>query len=457
MKVNRVIQMLFFVTLGSWAYAYDFKVTNEDGFELCYEIRGTTACLVAENSDTSLNYNCLTCDTIRLQEQVEYAGRIYDVGELGSMAFGGTNCRYIYFPRLLHLSKMTGSLVFSKIEGIIVSDENPYYASKDGVLYSKTGKTLLLYPPAKKEKSYLLPEGIDTIGDAAFWGNKELRFLETPLTVKHIGFSAFYTDSLEKIICKDSVETIEYAAFFYNPQLQQLVLGNSLKESKFGYLTHFRPIVVQNRTLKPSSCIFTEESPDKENLSLSTLYVPRQSVHLYQQADGWKAFGTILPIEPPIVTGVDTASVSWVQNFSATGYVWTLYTDEAKTQQFMSLTFDGNGHLTHIDINPGHMPARMPALYSENGEEEKRFAEYYSFTISGLSPETRYYYTRQSMKGMEVIDEETGSFETLSNETTGLNPCTGFSSYPQKIIKDGSVYILHQKKKYSLDGNCINR
>ena len=116
-----------------------------------------------------------------------------------------------------------------------------------------------------------------------------------------------------------------------------------------------------------------------------------------------------------------------------------------------------NGHLTNIDINSGHMPARMPALYSEDGEEEKRFAEYYSFTISGLSPETRYYYTRQSMNGTEVIDEETGSFETLSNETTGLNPCNGFPSDPQKIIKDGSVYILHQEKKYNLDGNCINR
>jgi sugar/nucleoside kinase (ribokinase family) len=62
--------------------------------------------------------------------------------------------------------------------------------------------------------------------------------------------------------------------------------------------------------------------------------------------------------------------VSWVQNFSATGYVWTLYTDEAKTQRFMSLAFDANGHLTHIDLNSGHMPARMPALYHEDGEEE---------------------------------------------------------------------------------------
>ena len=102
------------------------------------------------------------------------------------------------------------------------------------------------------------------------------------------------------------------------------------------------------------------------------------------------------------------------------------------------------------------MPARMPALYSENGEEEKRFAEYYSFTISGLSPETKYYYTRQSMKGTEVIEEETGSFETQSNEPTGIKN-NGLFSEQQKIIKDGRVLIRNGKETYGLMGDCVEK
>ena len=123
----------------------------------------------------------------------------------------------------------------------------------------------------------------------------------------------------------------------------------------------------------------------------------------------------------------------------------------------MSLTFDANGHLTHIDLNSGHMPARMPALYHEDGEEEKRFAEYYSFTISGLSPETKYYYTRQSMKGTEVIDEETGSFETLSDETTGLGEQESTLSIPKKIIENGQILIRSGKKIYTLQGNNVRK
>ena len=265
-------------------------------------------------------------------------------------------------------------------------------------------------------------------------------------------------DTIETLIIKDSVSYIDmYGIDCWG--LKYLTLGKGVDTICSHFVESDSILNLYCRSITPP---IWKQDKRKDFLSdylinTAIVHVPRSSLHLYQQAEGWKEFTTILPIEPPIVTGVDTASVSWVQNFSATGYMWTLYTDEAKTQRFMSLTFDANGHLMNIDINSGHMPARMPTLYSEDGEEEKRFAEYYSFTISGFSPETRYYYTRQSMNGTEVIDEETGSFETLSNETTGLNPCNGFPSYPQKIIKDGSVYILHQEKKYSLDGNCINQ
>ena len=119
----------------------------------------------------------------------------------------------------------------------------------------------------------------------------------------------------------------------------------------------------------------------------------------------------------------------WVQNFSATGYVWTLYSDESHTDMVMSLTFNEKGYLTDIilgSLAPSHVyEANAPMMRisaadgDDTGDSERRFAEYYSFTIKSLTPNTKYYYTRQTLADDEVIDEEQGSFATLPDTGTG--------------------------------------
>ena len=113
--------------------------------------------------------------------------------------------------------------------------------------------------------------------------------------------------------------------------------------------------------------------------------------------------------------------------------------------------FDAIGHLTNIDFGSNLAPKRAPALY--NGEdEENRYAEYYSFTITGLSPDTKYYYTRQSLNGDEVIDEENGSFKTQNDEVTGLKNYETETSAPQKYIENGQMYIIHENQEYNANG-----
>ena len=179
-----------------------------------------------------------------------------------------------------------------------------------------------------------------------------------------------------------------------------------------------------------------------------------ESLDAYRQAVGWNQFPNILPIEPPIVTGLDNVQVSWVQNFSATGYVWTLYLDKAHTQRYMTLTFDANGHLISIDIaNNNNAPAKLPALYEGEEDEKIHFAEYYSFTINGLQSGTTYYYTRQSLNGEDVIDEENGTFTTQSSTTNLDNINTAPS--PIKFISNGNILLKHGGKTYTIHGQEV--
>lgn len=358
----------------------------------------------------------------------------------------------------------TIGVAYSSFKNIYVGEQNPYYTSKDGVLYDKNCKTLVAYPPMRADSLVTIEEGIEALGKNAFCCSNMRKSIILPNTLKTIEDRAFFNlPFLEELVLKDSIEHIGNSAF--SRSLHRLIIGKGVKDIGYSFVnrgtnnTGPDSIQVICYTIEPPKVIFSESAKDKTkfiNSECIHLYVPRNALNSYLQADVWKNCAHILPIEPPIITGLSSAEVSWVQNFSATGYIWTLYTDEAKTQRLMSLTFDTNGHLVNIDINSSHMPSRMPALSNEDDENgtEKRFAEYYTFTITGLSAETKYYYTRQSLNGTEVIDEESGSFTT--QQAAALSGALQQNGERRtKFLRDGQMYILREGKTYSVTGQEV--
>jgi len=95
---------------------------------------------------------------------------------------------------------------------IVVSETNPYYTSRDGMLFSKDMKTLLQVP-SNLVGTLTIPEGVETIEEcAAEWGSYST--IEIPDTVTSIGAGAFwYTRTLEEIYIPDSVTYIGSSAF----------------------------------------------------------------------------------------------------------------------------------------------------------------------------------------------------------------------------------------------------
>lgn len=77
------------------------------------------------------------------------------------------------------------------LEEITVDPDNPYYKSVDGVLFNKSGESLILYPCAKGEKTYTVPDGVVNISDSAFYNANNLTEVHLPDSVKEIGKSAF--------------------------------------------------------------------------------------------------------------------------------------------------------------------------------------------------------------------------------------------------------------------------
>ena len=105
-----------------------------------------------------------------------------------------------------------GCILLTKIR---VSPDHPYYATIDGVLYEKATKKLVCYPCAFKAQSFMIPQGIVTIGDSAFYGCTSLTSVTIPDSVTTIGTAAFYNCSnLAGVKIPKSVTTIGDKAFY---------------------------------------------------------------------------------------------------------------------------------------------------------------------------------------------------------------------------------------------------
>lgn len=93
--------------------------------------------------------------------------------------------------------------------GFAVAQNNPNYASVDGVLMSKSMDTLLSYPAGYDATSYSIPDGIKIIAPYAFAGVCSLENLTIPQTVTTLENNAFNDlCNLPELVIPESVETI---------------------------------------------------------------------------------------------------------------------------------------------------------------------------------------------------------------------------------------------------------
>lgn len=109
----------------------------------------------------------------------------------------------------------------------IVSPDHLYLAVIDGVLFSKPDKRLVCSPDGKED--YVVPEGIMSIGDDAFWGCVGLASITLPESVTSIGVGAFYLcSSLTSITLPDNVTDIGDRAFGRCSSLTSITLPESV-------------------------------------------------------------------------------------------------------------------------------------------------------------------------------------------------------------------------------------
>ena len=97
----------------------------------------------------------------------------------------------------------------SSLRAITVDGSNPAFSGLGGVLFNKSQTTLIQYPASKSGGEYTIPNGITTIGNAAFRGCSGLSSVIFPNSVINIGGEAFgYCTRLTNIAIPNGVRSI---------------------------------------------------------------------------------------------------------------------------------------------------------------------------------------------------------------------------------------------------------
>lgn len=180
-------------------------------------------------------------------------------GDLDNFVFG--NCPLLTeFTFPANIGEVS-PLVFrgsKNLKSIKISDESTRYSSKDGMLYSKDGKELKIYPWGKGLEPEI-PEGVTAIGPRAFY-QAPIQWIDMPESLLTIGEEAFYScTGMDELEIGVNVKEIGQAAFQMCSQLTKVTFPESLESigiSAFSSCSKIKSIVIPDNVTTLGNMVF---------------------------------------------------------------------------------------------------------------------------------------------------------------------------------------------------------
>jgi len=318
--------------------------------------------------------------------------------------------------------------------------------------------------------SVTISNSVTSIGSSAFSYCSGLTSVTIPNSVASIGSSAFsYCSGLTSVTIPNSVTSIGNIAFFGCSGLASITIPNSVTSiggQAFSGCSGLTSVTIPNSVTLIGVGAFERctgltfvtcyaETPPAIYSSFSrqdTLRVPYKSIKAYRADASWGNFKVIQGIGATLIDNVEevtvkadttTALFCWPALATVTHYVLEVYTDSSNMRSF---TFGVSGEM---------ITAKMSWT-----EIEEMAAQHlgYAYTVTGLTPETRYYYRLESKDDSgRVWDSKSGTFTTKSSMglTIKTAPLVGVFARAGKIVVEG--YAQCDVSVYDLTGRLVTQ
>ena len=155
-------------------------IIGKEAFSYCSGLTSVTIPESVASIGDDAFYSCSALTSVTIPEGVK---------SIGSYAF--SYCRELVSVAIPRSVTSIGSWAFNeciRLREYIVDEGNPAYKSINGLLLTKDGKTLILGVNGE----VVIPDGVTSIGDDAFYKCSGLISVTIPQSVRSIGDSAYY-------------------------------------------------------------------------------------------------------------------------------------------------------------------------------------------------------------------------------------------------------------------------
>jgi len=221
--------------LSKMDYDYSYKILN-DGTLRLYQYEGTDTNIVVPDTIDGRKVTVLGNSTFQYCTQASDIESVTLPDSLTTIEKNAFyNCEKLKSVTIppnvssIGLAAFVEGLSESSLTEIKVDPENPYFSEKDGVVFSKDGTKLIVFPSGRSG-DYQIPDGTVSVGDYAFYYCVNVSSITVPGSVRSLGEGAFGNcSSLTKAVLNEGLEEIGEYAFQSSSGIRDLIIPASVK------------------------------------------------------------------------------------------------------------------------------------------------------------------------------------------------------------------------------------
>lgn len=221
--------------LSKMDYDYSYEILN-DGTLRLYQYEGTDTNIVVPDTIDGRKVTVLGNSTFQYCTQASDIESVTLPDSLTTIEKNAFyNCEKLKSVTIppnvssIGLAAFVEGLSESSLTEIKVDPENPYFSEKDGVVFSKDGTKLIVFPSGRSG-DYQIPDGTVSVGDYAFYYCVNISSITVPGSVRSLGEGAFGNcSSLTKAVLNEGLEEIGEYAFQSSSGIRDIIIPASVK------------------------------------------------------------------------------------------------------------------------------------------------------------------------------------------------------------------------------------